>query len=73
MMKNDNLRDFKCEFCKATFNIKYNYERHLKTNKKCLERRPKIEFKCIWCDELCFHAPRQCDMEENNFDDRLYL
>lgn len=53
MRRIDNFREFKCEFCQATFNIKYNYERHLKTNKKCLERRNKVEYKCIWCNE-CF-------------------
>ena len=52
-MKIENHSEFTCEFCKATFNLKYNYERHIKTNKKCLEKRPKIEIKCIWCNE-CF-------------------
>ena len=52
-MKVDNCTEFQCEFCKATFNLKFNYDRHMKTSKKCLEKRPKIEIKCIWCNE-CF-------------------
>ena len=43
---------FNCEFCGSNFSHNYNLTKHLKTSKKCLESRPKIDIKCIWCEEI---------------------
>jgi len=43
---------FSCEFCQAVFKRSDVLLRHLKTSKKCLETRPKIDIKCIWCEEV---------------------
>jgi hypothetical protein len=48
---------YSCEFCKASFDLKYNFERHIKTSKKCLEIREKIpKVKCVWCNELIINT-----------------
>lgn len=42
---------FSCEFCDSTFTLKKNLVQHIKTNKKCISRRPKITITCIWCNQ----------------------
>ena len=48
MSKISKTECFRCEFCEAGFTRKDNLTKHLKTNKKCLESRPKIDIKCVW-------------------------
>lgn len=43
--------DFSCEFCGSTFTLKKNLVQHIKINKKCIARRPKITISCIWCNQ----------------------
>lgn len=40
---------FSCEFCDSSFTLKRNLVQHLKTSKKCISKRPKIDISCIWC------------------------
>lgn len=69
MIKNDSLN---CEFCQSTFNTQSNLLRHLKTSKKCLESRPKVEIKCIWCEEVFISKDRldkhssKCGIDKEN-------
>jgi len=46
-----NTDVFTCEFCEAEFNKKFLLVRHLKSSKRCIEKRPKTLIKCIWCEE----------------------
>ncbi len=52
MSKLRKMECFNCEFCGAEFTRKDNLTKHLKTSKKCLEKRPKIDIKCVWCEEI---------------------
>jgi hypothetical protein len=52
MSKLNKTECFSCEFCGSKFSHNYNLTKHLKTSKKCLESRPKIDIKCIWCEEV---------------------
>ena len=52
MSKLNKTECFNCEFCGSKFSHNYNLTKHLKTSKKCLESRPKIDIKCIWCEEV---------------------
>jgi hypothetical protein len=45
--------DFICPFCKKEFGLKKTLDVHIKTNKKCLSLRPKIDISCIWCKTKC--------------------
>ena len=69
MIKNDS---FKCEFCEAGFNTQSNLLRHLKTSKKCLDSRPKLDIKCIWCEEVFLTKERlekhssKCGIDKEN-------
>jgi hypothetical protein len=46
--KVDNI----CEFCNSSFSRNDVLLKHIKTNKKCLNSRPKIDIKCLWCGEI---------------------
>jgi len=48
----NKMEQFICEFCGSEFSRNNNLTKHLKTSKKCLERRPKNEIKCTWCEEV---------------------
>ena len=52
MSKLNKTECFNCEFCGSKFSHNYNLTKHLKTSKKCLESRPKIDIVCIWCEEV---------------------
>ena len=45
--------DFVCPFCNKEFALKKTLDVHIKTNKKCLSKRPKIDISCIWCKTNC--------------------
>lgn len=58
MSKLNKKECFSCEFCESKFTHSYNLTKHLKTSKKCLDKRPKIDIKCIWCDEVFLSKDR---------------
>jgi len=72
----DNIKmnesdDFVCEFCKSKFALKRTLANHIKTSKKCIASRPKINISCIWCkenfitrDELDKHH-KKCEADKN--------
>jgi hypothetical protein len=41
---------FSCDYCPAVFSTNSNRLKHMKTNKKCLSTRQKIEVSCVWCN-----------------------
>jgi len=40
---------YNCEYCNSSFALKRTLNVHLKSSKKCIANRPKIELKCLWC------------------------
>jgi hypothetical protein len=58
MNKLNKTECFNCEFCGSNFSHNYNLTKHLKTSKKCLESRPKIDITCIWCEEVFLSKDR---------------
>ena len=38
-----------CKFCNNTFALKRTLAYHIKTSKRCVEQRPKVDINCIWC------------------------
>ncbi len=52
MSKLRKMECFNCEFCGAEFKRKDNLTKHIKTSKKCLETRPKIDIHCVWCKDV---------------------
>jgi hypothetical protein len=40
---------FVCEFCDTKFGLKRTLSAHLKSSKRCISKRPKIDISCIWC------------------------
>ena len=61
---------FSCDFCSSTFTLKRNLVQHIKTSKKCISNRPKIDIKCIWCKgtfitgELLEKHHKKCDVNK---------
>lgn len=72
----DNIKmnesdDFVCEFCDSKFALKRTLSTHIKTSKKCIVSRPKINISCIWCrgtfvskEDLEKHHKR-CEADKN--------
>ena len=54
----NKMEQFVCEFCGGEFSRNNNLTKHLKTSKKCLESRPKIDIKCVWCEEVFLSKDR---------------
>ena len=50
-MENNVFKDnvYSCDFCNSTFALKRTLYVHLKSSKRCIEKRPKIDLSCIWC------------------------
>ncbi len=46
----DNNNQFLCRYCNSSFSLKRTLQIHIKTSKRCIEKRPKIEIKCVWCN-----------------------
>jgi len=40
---------FSCNFCNSSFTLKRNLVQHLKTSKRCISKRPRVDIRCIWC------------------------
>lgn len=46
----DDKNEFLCRYCNSNFALKRTLQHHIKTSKKCIEKRPKVEIKCLWCN-----------------------
>ncbi len=63
--------DFSCSFCNATFSLKKTLDVHLKTSKKCIASRPKIDISCIWCNskfltnDMLEKHYKKCEADKN--------
>jgi hypothetical protein len=51
MNKLHQLHRLICDFCGTSFKDTSSLNRHIKTNKKCLSKRPDIKIDCVWCKE----------------------
>ena len=72
-MENNVFKDnvYSCDFCNSTFALKRTLYVHLKSSKRCIEKRPKIDLSCIWCsmkfsikEELDKHY-NKCESDKN--------
>ena len=72
-MYKNNIMDnsvFSCDCCNSTFTLKRNLVQHIKTNKKCISKRPKIDISCVWCKgtfitgELLEKHYKKCDINK---------
>ena len=72
MSKLNKTECFSCEFCGSNFSHNYNLTKHLKTSKKCLVSRPKLDIKCVWCEEVFLTKERlekhssKCGIDKEN-------
>jgi hypothetical protein len=62
VVKEDN-NEFLCNYCNSSFAFKRSLQYHIKTSKRCIEKRPKIEIRCIWCN--CEFVTREL-LEKHN-------
>ena len=65
--------DFLCNFCNSKFALKKTLDVHLKSSKKCIAIRPKLDIKCIWCkgsfitnDDLQKHY-KKCEIDKTHY------
>ncbi len=68
ILKKNNI--YSCVFCNSTFTLKRTLASHLKTSKRCISKRPKVDISCIWCkgdfitkDELDKHY-KKCNVNK---------
>ena len=66
-------KEYVCDFCNSTFELKRTLKIHMKTSKRCLYRRPKIDLSCVWCS-MSFSIREDLDKHYNRCDgDKLLL
>jgi hypothetical protein len=62
--------DLTCNFCNSSFTLKRNLVQHLKTSKRCISKRPRVDIRCIWCKgtfvtgELLEKHYKKCDINK---------